>query len=287
VTGVKLFSLGFLTLFLELALIRYLAGNIWNLGYFPNLVLIAVFVGMGLGFTFHHHLTKASPLLFQASGFLLLGLVAFAYFARPTVPGFGTWQGDAGGELYFTATPAAAAEQSLAPFVVCVLAIVAIFASISQLTAKLFRQFRPLTAYTLDIAGSCAGILCFMLASWLAIPASVWFAVFVAALLVPLAGTGRARFVPLLPGLAIVGLAYHQDRQLLANPGFQGPFEAFWSPYQKVEYTNDPGDPHRICVNGVSHQHMQDPARMRESFYQRIYDDRAADSERPPPTGRC
>ena len=42
--GVELFSLGFLTLFLELALIRYLAGNIWNLGYFPNLVLIAVFV---------------------------------------------------------------------------------------------------------------------------------------------------------------------------------------------------------------------------------------------------
>jgi hypothetical protein len=38
--GVKLFSLGFLTLFLELALIRYLAGNIWNLGYVPNLVLI-------------------------------------------------------------------------------------------------------------------------------------------------------------------------------------------------------------------------------------------------------
>ena len=29
--GVKLFSMGFLTLFLELALIRYLAGNIWNL----------------------------------------------------------------------------------------------------------------------------------------------------------------------------------------------------------------------------------------------------------------
>lgn len=52
-TRLKLFSLGFLTLFLELVLIRYLAGNVWNLGYFPNLVLIAAFVGIGIGFAFH------------------------------------------------------------------------------------------------------------------------------------------------------------------------------------------------------------------------------------------
>ena len=281
-TGARLFTLGFLTLFLELTLIRYLAGNIWNLGYFPNLVLIAVFVGMGLGFTFHQHVGRASPILLQASTFLLLGLVLFIHLARPTVPGFGQWHGDTGGELYFTATPATAVEQSLVPFVVCVLSIVAIFASISQYTAKLFRQFPPLTAYTLDIAGSCAGILCFMLASWLTIPAPVWFAVFAATLLVPLAGNGWARFVPLLPGLALVLLAHAQDQRLLANADHQGPFESYWSPYQKVEYTNAPGDPHRIWVNGVNHQHMQDPATLRESFYQRIYDDRAKDTESPP-----
>jgi hypothetical protein len=31
-----LFLLGFLTLFLELVLIRYLAGSVWNLGFFPK-----------------------------------------------------------------------------------------------------------------------------------------------------------------------------------------------------------------------------------------------------------
>src|SRR5438270_363729 len=35
----RLFACGFLTLFLELVLIRYLAGNIWNLGYFTTLIL--------------------------------------------------------------------------------------------------------------------------------------------------------------------------------------------------------------------------------------------------------
>src|SRR5262249_32644211 len=48
--AVRLFFAAFLMLFLELVLIRYLAGNVWNMGYFPNLVLMGVFIGMGLAF---------------------------------------------------------------------------------------------------------------------------------------------------------------------------------------------------------------------------------------------
>ena len=42
--ALSLFLLGFLTLFLELVLIRYLAGNIWNLGFFyrPTMTFFAV-----------------------------------------------------------------------------------------------------------------------------------------------------------------------------------------------------------------------------------------------------
>ena len=46
-------------LFLELVLIRYLAGNIWNMGYFPNLVLLGVFIGMGLGFVCHQAVAES------------------------------------------------------------------------------------------------------------------------------------------------------------------------------------------------------------------------------------
>src|SRR5689334_16295444 len=96
----RLFVLGFLTLFLELVLIRYLAGNIWNLGYFPNLVLMAVFVGMGIGFTFHHRLEEAaSRQVFLASTLLVLVLAAFVTFAHPSVPGFGGGEANLGGEL--------------------------------------------------------------------------------------------------------------------------------------------------------------------------------------------
>src|SRR4029077_10219243 len=74
-----LFLLGGLTLLLELALIRFLAGTIWNLGYFPNLVLLAVFVGMVRGLVFHRRVPEErSGVVFEAGAWCLLTLVGFA-----------------------------------------------------------------------------------------------------------------------------------------------------------------------------------------------------------------
>ena len=101
--GLRLFLLGFLTLFLELALIRYMAGNIWNLGYFPNFVLISVFIGMGLGFVFHHYLNdKISIILFQAAFVLLTLLTVIIFLRHPSVPGFSEYYTNFGGDFYFS-----------------------------------------------------------------------------------------------------------------------------------------------------------------------------------------
>jgi predicted membrane-bound spermidine synthase len=261
----RLFTLGFLTLFLELALIRSLAGNIWNLGFFPNLVLLAVFVGMGVGFTFHHYVPEErSPALDHGAALLLGLLAAFVTVLRPTVPGFGTWQADFGGDLYFTATPAAQAGSSVALFAVWFLLVVGVFALVSQRTAKLFRTFRPLDAYTLDIAGSCAGIVAFAAMSWLRLPSWAWFTVVL--VLFPLAaGPSRGALRLLSPAAlaACVGLAVYQDSRLLADPHYAGTLDVAWSPYQKVEYVDSPEIPRRIFVNGVSHQHMDTPENLR------------------------
>ena len=88
-SGVQLLLMGFITLFLELALIRYLAGNVWNLGYFPNIVLLSVFVGMGIGFVFHHYFReRTSNALYHGALAVLAFLVVFVYFKHPVVPGF-------------------------------------------------------------------------------------------------------------------------------------------------------------------------------------------------------
>jgi len=103
----RLFSLGFLTLFLELALIRYLAGTIWNLGFFPNLVLLGVFLGMGTGFVAHQYLSRrGAERAFAAVPLAMLGLVVLVQRLHPSVPGFDEKLGEIGGEVFFTATAA-------------------------------------------------------------------------------------------------------------------------------------------------------------------------------------
>ena len=47
---IRLFGFSFLILFTELALIRYIPANIKVYGYFGNLILIACFLGTGIGF---------------------------------------------------------------------------------------------------------------------------------------------------------------------------------------------------------------------------------------------
>jgi hypothetical protein len=275
----RLAGMGFLTLFLELALIRYLPGNIWNLGYFPNLILIAVFIGMGVGFMFHHRLsTRGSTILVHASVWVLLVLLLFVEAFDPTVPGFNAWEGDIGGDLYFTSTSAKAAAQSNTPFIVCLVGVAAVFACLSQRTAKLFRTFRPLSAYTLDIAGSCAGILTFMLMSWLRAPAWEWFAIAIIGLLFAMAGSRRWRWLPLVPGAVIIGLVVYQDSVLLGKGSYKGPLESFWSPYQRIQHAVARK---QIFVNGVGHQVMEEPEKIRAGAYQKVYDARRAAGEPP------
>jgi predicted membrane-bound spermidine synthase len=278
--GRRLFLLGFLGLFLELALIRYLSGNIWNLGYFPNLVLIAVFVGMGLGFVFHRLISaRRSSLVFQGSLIALMALVAFVLVAAPSVPGFEERSGEVAGELFFTATRTSAGEGSIT-FVLWFVAVVLIFAMISQRTAKLFQLFEPLRAYSLDIGGSCAGILAFMLVSWLQLPAWTWFL-----LLVPVfagamePGRRALRLVPCV-ALGIVALvAWLQDQSPLSGEGVE--LKAVrWSPYQKVELA-DSGGVLRIFVNGIGHQQLLPLPVIQKSFY-RIPHKRRIQSGRPP-----
>lgn len=267
--GLRLFLLGFLTLLLELTLIRYLAGNIWNLGYFPNFVLISVFIGMGIGFVFHHYVSeKISITLFQAAFVLLLLLVAIIFVRHPFVPGFGEWYGTFGGDVYFTHLPFNIDKHNNILFISCFVLLIIIFCFISQRTAKKFRLFSPLSAYTLDIAGSCLGIISFMIISFLQLPAHWWFLIL--AIITPLIIETRwtFRFIPSIFCIIVSIISYQQDTVFMNNPKFKGHHETYWSPYQKIEYIEEAGEK-TIFVNGINHQEiLSDPSK---KFYHLPY----------------
>jgi spermidine synthase len=279
----QLFLLGFLSLLLELILIRYLAGNVWNLSYFPNLVLLAAFVGLGCGFIFHHKLSDVhSEALGHLCAILLMVLVGFVLVFHPTLPGFSSWAGELDGELYFTETPEPEDGSHLWTFIFWFGSVVLIFACIAQRTAKLFAKFAPLHAYTLDIAGSCAGILVFMGLSWLEAPAFTWFLVLIPLYLLAMDLRGRWRIAPIVPLFALVVLAQFQDADLLADPSYKGELEVRWSPYQKIEYAKGGTESHRIYVNGVPHQRMFSQADLEGSIYEAPYKLRQAESDKAP-----
>lgn len=74
----RLFLLAFLTLYLELALIRYAAAEVLYLGYFANFILIAAFLGIGLGFL----LAERRLDLLRFAPQMLLASVACVQFMR-------------------------------------------------------------------------------------------------------------------------------------------------------------------------------------------------------------
>ena len=229
-----------------------MAGNIWNLGYFPNLVLISVFIGLAAGFIFHSLFSeKTGNMLFAAAAPAVTLLIFLVYLASPEVPGFvgGVLQTGIVGEVFFTSAKDLEPGAGLLIFPVWFLFLATIFFLIAQRTAKVFRKLKPLSAYSYDILGSCCGIVVFMAISFLEISAGVWFLICAAIFLFSAPGaSGRAVTAAIIISMvAASALVFWQDRshgeRLIAS---------VWSPYQKIDLSKD----REISVNNIPHQTM-------------------------------
>jgi hypothetical protein len=170
---VRLAFASFLMLFVELALIRWVSANNVFVANATNFVLLASFLGIGIGFlnaTAERDYLRWTPLALL----LLVGFVLAFPVAAVTVGGPNPYHGIGGVH---------ALPQPLSLTVVFVL-VVGVMAGIGQAVARMFVRFRPLNAYRLDILGSIAGIAAFSLLSFLDLPPAGWGAIVGAGLVV-------------------------------------------------------------------------------------------------------
>ena len=127
-------------LFVELALIRWTAANDIHLAYLTNFVLLASFLGIGIGFLRAARgpdlLPWAPVALAALVGFVLLFPV-YVRLEDGSTSGFG-W----------------AALPRWVGLAAIFLLTVAVMAAIGHGVARVFVRFRPLDAYRLDILGS-------------------------------------------------------------------------------------------------------------------------------------
>src|SRR3989440_1872973 len=229
---VRLVALSFLMLFLELALIRWIGSNVLYLSYFSNFVLLASFLGIGLGFL----RANAARDLFGFAPIALTALVAFVRIFPVEIDRSGT-------ELIFFG--ALGTRSGLPPFVtlpLLFLGVAAVMALVGEGVARTFRRFSPLEAYRLDILGSLAGIITFSILAFLEAPPVVWGAVVAATLFLLI---DRRRALWQAPALAA----------MLPLLGLESavPTDS-WSPYYKIRLNPHPSGAVTLLVNGIPHQ---------------------------------
>jgi hypothetical protein len=221
-----------LMLFVELALIRWTSSNNLYLVHLTNFVLLASFLGIGLGF-----LRGATGRdLFPVAPVLLASLVAFVllFSVRTGTTNSGGWA--LVGTFGLEPLP-----RWLSLTVIFLLTVTAL-GTIAQEVARTFALFPPLEAYRLDIGGSLLGIVTFAGLSLLRMPPLAW-AVLSAAAFLLLLGT-RVQSWRWLPAAGVLATVV-----MLGLESFLGSHQ--WSPYYKIRTETAAGGNVRIDVNNT------------------------------------
>src|SRR5690349_3256297 len=159
----RLICASFLMLFVELALIRWTESNNVYLEFLTNFVLLASFLGIGVGF-----LRAGSRR--QWIGIAPLALLSVVVFGLAFPVRFDRLSGHQQLSAAFGLAPL---PEWLSLGIIFVLAAVTMGA-IAQAVARLFAQLAPLEAYRLDILGSLAGIVAFSALAFLSLPPIAW-----------------------------------------------------------------------------------------------------------------
>ncbi|HEY7288173.1 MAG TPA: methyltransferase domain-containing protein [Vicinamibacterales bacterium] len=245
-----LFVSSFLVLFLEIALIRWMPAYIRLLAYFSNFILLATFLGAGLGCLLaarRRNLFVWFPLVQ-----LLVVVAVDRLRLEVAVPSTSS--------IYFssgTAGPVVAVESTLLLPVLFVI-VAALFTTVAQRMGRELAARRPLEAYGLNLAGSLAGVAAFAIMSWLQQPPSMWFALAAIAAL-PFVVEGR-RWIA-AANIALLAITILVVYQMGAG--------SLWSPYYRITVFDDGADT-VVEVNNIFHQSMA-PVDRKEYFYQWPY----------------
>ncbi len=223
-------------LFLELLMIRWISSEIRIFAYFKNFVLIACYLGFGLGCYISRRAVNLLAMLFPLVTLALLITLPWADLRGvlsqlPTVIGALSGVEVWGKPTLPTGVGALLLVTAAVIVIVPLFALTAfVFVPIGQMVGW-YLEHAPsgLRAYSVNVAGSLAGILLYTALCFLAQPPPVWFlgaALLFAPLLAPLPRLAAVAAGALLvcAGLATLG------------PG-GGEARVLWSPYQKLTMT--------------------------------------------------
>jgi SAM-dependent methyltransferase len=245
-----LFLVSFLILFMELACIRWFGSTVVFLTFFTNIALLAAFLGISVGClaasSRRSLIETVLPTLLVGMTIACVVLYVFTMFSTVMIDVGG--QGSPQQVFFGTEYRARDVTRFVVPleavagvfFVLIALA----FVGLGQVMGRAFTSLpNRVFAYTVNIAGSLAGIAAFAFVCYLRAPPSVWFATVCALTLYFLP---RRTLPQICLSMAVL--------VLLAIAGNIVPIsETIWSPYYKILY--EPAS-RLIATNNIGHQVM-------------------------------
>lgn len=253
---VRLFLTSLTILFVELLVIRWIPANVRYIGFFSNFLLIASFLGIGLGILIGRRGAQPRVSLFA---FLLAAVVALGFSLQLNI------QVRSQDEIFFGLADSRAADLNFIVLPLVVALIVALMASLALPLGPLLKSMRPLKAYAIDIAGSMTGIATFTLLAALGTDPVVWFGIAVA--LVAALELGRRLSVwTLVNGVALVAVLALVIGQSNEHRG------DIWSPYYRINSFRDSSGLVHVTVDGIPHQALHPVGQSNiEEFYEQVY----------------
>lgn len=242
-------------LFVELLLIRWIPSTVRYIGFFSNFLLMASFLGIGLGILLGRRVQlgvmAAFPVLLAVVVWLVSNL-ELNIQVRST------------NELFFGLAESTAADLNFLVLPLVFALITALMAGLALPLGPLLKSRPPLEAYAFDITGSLLGIAAFTILSAAGTPPLVWFSA--AAILVVLLTAGAGLRI----GTLVAGASFAAILVFAWSNGAKNPTE-IWSPYYRIDtYQNSAGQM-TINVNGIPHQTIHAVHGPQESFYTQIY----------------
>ncbi|MGA8347549.1 MAG: hypothetical protein WB773_06970 [Isosphaeraceae bacterium] len=248
-----LFIISFVILFFELACIRWFGSTVVFLTFFTNLVLMACFLGMAVGC-----LAASREQDFMDRSMLLAGwsfllscavLLLYRSFGRILVDvgSQGSPQEVFFGTEYVPKDP----SYFVVPIEVIAglffLLIASMFVGLGQVMGRTFNAIPGhVVAYTLNVAGSLAGIVGFGVASYFCTSPVIWFLISLGGCLYFVKRSRLLHVTGMVGMLVLIGL--------FSGYGFrQSGTQTFWSPYYKIDYFPEAK---QIMTNNIGHQSM-------------------------------
>jgi len=241
-------------LFTELLLIRWIPSTVKYVGFFTNFLLMASFLGIGIGILLGR---SGRKLPVSPFAWLLFGVVLLVLGAHLDV------QVKSADEVFFGLAESTSVDTNFVVLPLVFVLVASLMAALALPLGPLLKSQPPLQAYGFDIVGSMIGIAGFAILSAFWTPPLVWFAIVAVLLLLLGLGAGLGPWSP-ASGIAVVSVLYLAFLQ-------QG-WGATWSPYYRInlfDVVDANGQPAMgIAVDGIPHQGIYQGQPIDSVYYQ-------------------